>query len=213
MLFSVLWLSAALAIGFVPNNQRGIFVEEKQRVLVLFVFCFCFFFLAHRTLGDSRKPFLKLFKLAWIQTSLRRMKTGLRHAVQAVLCPSQREMAVVDICHQIRAESWASARPAAHQCFGLAALYLLEVSVHLQLFLSTTGNLFIFSKASDLSESPNFGAQTPAKKQAESLIVQQTGEPRDVCTQTRFQLFCRRALPTQPVTPPPPFPPSRVPVV
>lgn len=67
MLFSVLWLSAALAIGFVPNNQRGIFVEEKQCVLVLFVL---FFFLAHRTLGDSQIPFLKLFKLTWIQTSL-----------------------------------------------------------------------------------------------------------------------------------------------
>lgn len=40
MLFSVLWLSAALAIGFVPNNQRGIFVEEKQCVLVLFVLFF-----------------------------------------------------------------------------------------------------------------------------------------------------------------------------
>lgn len=34
MLFSVLWLRTALAAGFVPSKQHGIFVMEKQHMLV-----------------------------------------------------------------------------------------------------------------------------------------------------------------------------------
>jgi len=38
MLFSVLWLRTALAAGFVPNEQHGIFVVEKRHMLVWVLF-------------------------------------------------------------------------------------------------------------------------------------------------------------------------------
>lgn len=58
------------------------------------------FILAHQNLEQSQKPFLKLFKLTWIQTFWQRMKTGLINAVKK-LSLSQQEMAGVDICSQV----------------------------------------------------------------------------------------------------------------
>lgn len=74
MLFSVLWLRAVLAAGFVPKKQHGSFVMEKWHMLG--------FFLIQQTL----KTFRELVQLMWIETLLPRRKNSLRNAVKK-FCP------------------------------------------------------------------------------------------------------------------------------
>lgn len=126
-------------------------------------------------------------------------KTSLRCAGTR-LCPSQQDRVVIDSCHPTHTNQQGQSTAAWFCCF----LTVLEVSstlckiaeLHSLTCICSCPQqviIFCFPKASELVVC-KAGAQSSVRDETESLADQQTQANQR--TQTRFQLLCRRALPT-----------------